>query len=424
MDGCRLPIIPKSLPPITNSPTIQNIENSIRTKDLNSETEKLALNVLKNTIQSVIVENETDAFVITGDIPAMWLRDSTCQLKPIIKYLTEDDVQLHGILKKVIKRQVQSILLDPYANAFNLYPNKDGHFDDITEMKQGVWERKFEIDSLCAPMELAYLYYQKSRDIGIFDRDFLRMMEVVVGLFITEQNHESESKYRFQRDMNLYPDLKPENETLSREGLGTKTAYTGMIWSGFRPSDDACRYHYLVPSNCYALVILGYMIEVLEMTEESSNVLKEKIQKLRGEINRGIEDFAIIDGVLMYEVDGLGNSFFSDDANVPSLMSLPYLNYCRPDDEIYLNTREKLLSGANPYYFQGCCAEGIGSAHTKPGNIWPIALCIEGLTTDDQSRKREILEMLTRTHGGTYLMHESFNKDNPDDFYKALVQLG
>ncbi len=401
---------------LNDNPTIESIGRRILNMKIDEETKKLAFNVLENTIQSVIVENEKDAFVITGDIPAMWLRDSACQLKPFIKYLAEDDKQLRNIIRKVIRRQVQSVLLDPYANAFNLKPDKDGHFDDNTEMKEGVWERKYEIDSLCYPVELAYLYFKKTEDKSIFDDDFIEMMKVIVRLFITEQNHEEQSEYRFQRNMDLYPDLKPENETLSRDGLGTKAAYTGLIWSGFRPSDDACRFHYLIPSNCFALVVLGYMLDIIKSIDIDDSELVQKIQKLKSEVSTGIERFGIKEGIMMYEVDGMSHSLFSDDANVPSLLSLPYLNYCSEDDDTYRSTREKLLSDENPCYYAGTAAAGIGSEHTKPGNVWPIALCIEGLTINDRERKREILEILTRTHGGTYLMHESFNKDDPGDY--------
>lgn len=380
-------------------------------------------NGIKNTYQTTIEKQEDGTtFVITGDIPAMWLRDSVAQVRPLL-ILAEKDEEVANLIQGVIDVHKRQILLDPYANAFNKEANGEGHQNDFTDMKPEVWERKYEIDSLCYPIQLAYLFWKATGKIEHFDEQFKEMIKTIMDVWKVEQHHEEKSPYSFRRLDDWLIFDEPERikyETLPRDGKGYPVGYTGMTWSGFRPSDDACQLGYLVPSNMFAVVVLRYAKEIFE-TVYTDMALATECSQLAEIIDQGIKDFAIIDHpefgqVFAYEVDGLGKYHFMDDANVPSLLSAPYLGYCEFDDEVYQNTRRLLLSKENPYYFKGKVAKGIGSPHTPKEYIWHIALAVQGLTSLDREEKIEILEYFKTTDAGTHLMHEGFDVNDPNNF--------
>lgn len=390
-----------------------------RTELLNLVREKMAdrpktlsmfENCFNDTLENTIRFKENgEVFMLTGDIPAMWLRDSTNQLRPYL-LTASDDEKVAQIIEGVMKMQIRSILRDPYANAFNEDDNNMGHQTDKTEMKPFIWERKYEIDSLCYPFQLAYLYYKNTGRTSHFDGEFLKAVNVIIALWKLEQDHVKNSKYTFERfDC-------PESDTLPNEGKGNPVAFTGMTWSGFRPSDDRCVYGYLVPSNMFAVTVLKYLEEILRRVY-NDYVLAEEAVKLREEIQKGIEDFAVSpDGTFVYETDGMGNNVFMDDANVPSLLSMPYFGYCSKTDEKYLATRAKILSDENPYYYEGTFAKGIGSPHTPENYIWHIALAIQGLTSSDEAEREYLLDVFEKTDADTNAVHEGFNKDDPTQF--------
>lgn len=367
-------------------------------------------NTLHTTIQRM---PDGMTFVITGDIPAMWLRDSAAQVRPYL-VLASEDADLADMIEGLVRKQLACVLLDPYANAFNPTPSASGHQQDLTEMNPWLWERKYEIDSLCYPLQLSYLLWKNTGRTSHFDDAFRQAAETIIGLWTTEQRHETESAYRFQR-LNC-----PPTDTLTREGKGSPTGYTGMTWSGFRPSDDACTYGYLIPSNMFAVVALRCVEEIATDVLRDSG-LAERAAKLRAEIDHGIQTYGIVDHpeygrMYAYETDGLGQHNLMDDANVPSLLSIPYLGYAGKDDPIYQNTRRFILSRSNPYYYEGEAASGIGSPHTPERYIWHIALAMQGLTSSDKLEKARMLELLAATTADTGLMHEGFHADDPHQF--------
>lgn len=365
-----------------------------------------------NTLEQTIdILPDGSVFVVTGDIPAMWLRDSAAQFRP---YLVIKDEHITGIIRGIIKRQFYYINHDPYANAFNREESGRRYHDDVTEMTPLIWERKYEIDSLCYPIQLAYLYWKNTGLTDVFDDSFQSGVEKILEVWKTEQHHMTKSPYTFQRF-----DCVP-SDTLTHDGKGSPVGYTGMTWSGFRPSDDACQYGYLVPSNMFAVVVLGYLAEIAYkvLSDES---LARRAERLALEIKGGIENFAKVEhpkyGVIYaYETDGLGNYNLMDDANVPNLLSIPYLGYCDTADPVYQNTRRFVLSEDNPYYYSGRCASGIGSPHTPERYIWHIALAVQGMTAETQAEKKAILDLMARTDGGTGFMHEGFHVDDPNQY--------
>lgn len=377
----------------------------------------LAKRCYLNTIETTVKECENgDYFVITGDIPALWLRDSAAQLRPYIPQCTESS-EMCEIIKGVIRRHAFYVSLDPYSNAFNETAHPKAHKDDTDFSSDYIWERKYEVDSLCASVFLTSDYYETTGDKSIFTPELHTMLTKITDTFTTEQYHAEKSKYYFRRNTDCLTD------TLPNDGKGNPVGYTGMTWSGFRPSDDSCIYNYLIPSEMMCVVAMKKAAALFEDgfrdTENSARCLR-----LSNEVNDGIQKFAIVEHpkygkIYAYETDGLGNHVLMDDANSPSLLSAPYIGYCDKNDPIYLNTRRFILSKDNPWYFEGKAAHGIGSPHTGKDTIWHISLVMQILTADNENEKRECLKMLSETHADTFFMHESFNKDDASDFTRS-----
>lgn len=393
--------------------TIREIGQDLSRSIENENLKTIFLNCFINTIETTVDVTSDDTFVITGDIPAMWLRDSTSQVEHYLPFVN-DHAELKHLFTGLIKRQMKCILIDPYANAFNKQADGKKWSNDLTKDSAWVWERKYEIDSLCYPVRLIYKYWKQSGDASFFDDKIKNVFNIIIDLWKTEQTHFEKSDYSFQR---LNSSL---TDTLCNNGLGNPACFTGMTWSGFRPSDDACQYGYLIPANMFACVALRY-IEVIAEIIYSDSILKEKATELRLQIEDGIEKFGIVHNeefgdIYAYEVDGLGNFNLMDDANVPSLLSIPYLEFRGIDDEIYQNTRKFILSKNNPFYYEGKSAKGIGSPHTPPEYVWHIALSMNGLTTNDEYEIKNLIKILISTDAGTGFMHEGFHCNNPKDF--------
>lgn len=417
MEQFRLPKIP--MPKIDMPKAILEILEEAEQK-LAHRPKLLQLfkNCFPNTLETTTkLMDDGTTFIITGDIPALWLRDSVEQ---VIQYvpLAKNDADLQRIISGLIKRHIMYIGIDPYANAFNETAN-DWHWNttDETEMSPWVWERKFEIDSLCFVMRLAYQYWKETELTDIFDAGFKEAMRTILELFKTEQRHFEQSPYRFTRDNGI-----PE-DSLRNSGLGMPVNYTGMVWSGFRSSDDACDFHYNIPGNMFAVVTLRQMQEFAEWVFRDMDLLKE-LKDLEADIDHGIQLYGIyrhpeFGPIYAYETDGFGNHCLMDDAGTPGLISIPYLGYVSADDEIYQNTRRFALSKHNPFYYEGKVAKGIGSPHTPPGYIWHMALSMQGITATTAEEKLEMIAMLEATDAGTGFMHEGFHSDDPAVFTRS-----
>ena len=375
------------------------------------------VNCYTNTLNTTVKRMENNmTHVITGDIPAMWLRDSAAQLRPYI-FLAKENEEIRELIAGLVRRQFMCITIDEYANAFNEAPNGACWEKDDPDQNPWVWERKFEVDSLCYPLQLAYLLWKNTGCTTQFEGDFQAGVEKILEVFTTEQYHEEKSHYRFNRNNGYYRD------TLSRDGKGALVkSGTGLIWSGFRPSDDACTYGYLIPSNMFAVVALGYL-EEMEREIFHNEELAERAKALKEEIQRAIEtigktfteEFGM---VYAYETDGYGMYNLMDDANVPSLLAMSYLGY-EGEPEVSSNTRRFLLSEANPFYFKGDKAAGFGSPHTPSNYIWHIAMAIQGLTSETREEKLEILKNMAATTGGKGVMHEGFCCEDDSKFTRA-----
>lgn len=373
-------------------------------------------NTLDTTVKFQKKDGQPDTFIITGDIDAMWLRDSTAQVWPYL-HLVNHDTDLQDLFKGLIARQVKCILFDPYANAFNDGPIGSYWETDLTDMKPELHERKWEIDSLCYPVRLAYHYWVETGDSSPFGHEWMEAARAILKTFKEQQRKDSKGPYRFMRVTEKATDTMPGN------GYGNPVVPNGLICSAFRPSDDATTFLFLIPSNYFAVVSLRQMADIAEKIYKDT-LLAESCRELAGEVETALGKYAVAEHpymgrVIPYETDGFGNCLFMDDANIPSLLSLPYLGAIDSHDQLYRNTRRLILSRYNPWYFEGTTASGIGGPHVGEEMIWPMSLIMQALTSDSDDEIVRCLTWLKNSHAGTGFMHETFHKDDPEKFTRS-----
>ncbi len=371
-------------------------------------------NTLDTTVTYDASKGKPDTYVITGDIDAMWLRDSSAQVWPYLQFVNTDS-KLKDLIAGVINRQVRCVLTDPYANAFYHDPNQVGEWaKDRTKMKPGLHERKWEIDSLCYPIRLSYHYWKMTGDTRPFDDQWKKAVQTIYQTFKEQQRKNGDGPYSFKRMTEFATDTVPMN------GYGYPVKPVGLICSAFRPSDDATVFSFLIPSNFFAVASLRQAAEMLTAVAHDTATAQQFTQ-LANEVDTAIKAHAVIDHpqygkVYAFEVDGMGSYSLMDDANIPSLLAMPYLGSVPETDLIYQNTRKYVLSADNPFYYKGAVAEGIGGPHVGKDMIWPMSIIARGLTSTNDAEIRECIQTLKRTHAGTGFMHESFHKDDAKKF--------
>jgi len=397
--------------------TIAKVQASIGNKELAWMFGNCFPNTLDTTVDFSMIDGKPDTYVITGDIDAMWLRDSSAQVYPYLS-LVKEDVKLQQLIAGVINRQTRCILLDPYANAFYKDATKVSEWkSDFTDMKPGIHERKWEVDSLCYPIRLAYQYWKDTGDTAPFDEQWQKAVALTVQTFREQQRKSGKGPYHFMRRTEW------QTDTVPGRGYGNPIRPVGLICSIFRPSDDATIFPFLIPSNFFAVVSLRQAAEMVE-TIRNGKSLADECRALAGEVEQALKKFAVVNNsqggrVYAYEVDGFGNFYCIDDGNIPSLMSLPYLGAVPVTDPLYQHTRKFLQSAKNPYYCQGKAASGPGGPHVGMDMIWPLGLITEGLTATTDQEIRQCLDTLQHTHAGTGFMHEAFNMNDPKKFTRS-----
>lgn len=397
--------------------TIQRVRSSVGNKEIGWMFENCFPNTLDTTVDFAVVDGKPDTYVITGDIDAMWLRDSSAQVWPYLPLLKED-AKLQQLIAGVINRQTRCILKDPYANAFYKDVTKVSPWStDFTDMKPGVHERKWEIDSICYPIRLAHGYWKETGDTTPFDEEWHQAIGRILQTFREQQRKNGKGPYHFQRE------TKTATDTLPGGGYGNPAKRVGMIFSMFRPSDDATIFPFLVASNFFAVVSMRQAADMVEKIRKDSNLAKE-CRALADEVEKALQEHAIVEHPLAgriyaFEVDAFGNYYCTDDGNTPSLLSLPYIGAMPVTNELYQRTRKMLLSDLNPYYCNGTAAHGLGGPHVGMDMVWPLGVTMQGLTSQSDDEIKECLTTLQHTHAGTGFMHEAFNKDNPKKFTRA-----
>ncbi len=242
-------------------------------------------------------------------------------------------------------------------------------------------------------------------------------MKLVIETFEAQQRVSNSGPYHFQRE------TAKATDTLGMRGYGNPTKANGLICSMFHPSDDASIFPFLIPSNLFAAKLLQQLAEIWE--KEGIDTLKvTSARELGRKVWNAVQNYGTFyhpkfGKIYVYECNGFGSFNLMDDANVPSLLALPYLGAVNTNDQTYLNTRKFIFSEENPYFYKGDIAEGVGSPHTYENNIWPIGIAVRGLTSTNKEEIRQCVDYLRLSNAGTGFMHESFNKDNPMTFSRS-----
>ncbi|GHT11522.1 hypothetical protein AGMMS4956_04670 [Bacteroidia bacterium] len=393
--------------------TIAQVKGKIKDPKLAWLFENCFPNTLDTTVTHQLLNGKPDTFVITGDIHAMWLRDSSAQVFPYLP-LTTQDAHLKAMVNGLIRRQAACVCIDPYANAFNEKATGSEWEKDLTTMKPELHERKWEIDSLCYTVRLAYHYWKTTGDTSAFDATWKQAAHLIYQTFTQQQRKTNNGPYKFQRR------TERASDTMFNDGVGNPVNPVGLIFSAFRPSDDATIFGFLVPSNLFAVVSLRQLAELYAVAGGDKSFANQ-CTALANEVEAAVTRYGIVERagygkVYAYEVDGFGNSLCMDDANVPSLLALPYLGCCKADDPVYQNTRRMIWSKDNPYFFAGKAAEGIGGPHIGYDYVWHMSIIMRALTSTDNNEIAQCIRTLRDTDGGTGFMHESFHKDDAAKF--------
>lgn len=403
------------------SEKIEQVIDDVTSQLTNPKLAWMFRNCFPNTLDTTVhfredKDGNPDTFVYTGDIHAMWLRDSGAQVWPYVQFAAQDE-HLRRMIAGVINRQFLSITIDPYANAFNDGPTGGHWMTDGTDMNPNDHERKWEIDSQCYPIRLAHEYWKVTGDTSVFGDKWIDGMKAILATLREQQRKEGHGSYRFTRVTDRQLDTKCCN------GMGNPVKPCGLIASSFRPSDDATTFEFLVPSNFFAVTSLRKAAEILE-TVNHDILMAGECRALADEVETALKENAVVyhpkfGNIYAFEVDGFGNTYLMDDANVPSLLALAYLGDVAPDNPVYRNTRRFVLSDSNPYFFKGTAGEGIGGPHIGYDMIWPMSIMMRAFTSTDDNEIRDCIVMLMNTDAGTGFMHESFHKDNPENFTRA-----
>jgi meiotically up-regulated gene 157 (Mug157) protein len=395
---------------------ITSVQRQISDPVLRGMFERCFPNTLDTTVFPGTCEGHSDTFVITGDIDAMWLRDSSAQVWPYLRFAKQDKA-LATLIEGIVRRQTRMILIDPYANAFcrnESDPPLPWAVDDKTEMKPGVAERKWEVDSLCYTIRLAHGYWRQTGDVKPFDAAWKTAARKIVETFREQQRFNGQGPYSFTRR------AAAPTDTVPLRGYGNPARPVGMIFSMFRPSDDACIYPLFVPANLFAIRSLEQLQEIAEVAAGDTSLAaacEDLLVTLRPAVQQhGLVNQPNVGKIWAYEVDGYGNALMMDDGNTPGLLSLSYLQCCDASDPICQRTREFVLSRDNPYFFRGKAAEGIGGPHIGLRKIWPLSITMRALTSRDDDEIATCLKWLRDTTAGTGFMHESFDQDDPKKF--------
>ncbi len=369
----------------------------------------------------------------------MWLRDSTNQLLSFESLLKEDK-PLRDLYRAVIATQADQILIDSFANAFNPGSTCQGHQSDMRtpRMTCGVFEGKYELDSIAAVLTLAGRYYKHTNDPSIVTEAFIDSVTRIVTQGKKMQGGTDElassPPYKFERTTHLATD------TLMNYGLGPPAAkIAGLSSSMFRASDDSQVFPYHIPANAMFSVSLDLVADVLAAAAQELRLeavaikggngpvwnigtcnsdtrvrtietgtarldeLAKECRELAATLRKGIETAGVRrdangNPYYVYEIDGFNNYYFMDDANIPSLLSLPMLGYTPRNSSIYIETRKRILSRAtNPYYFSGSKFAGVGGPHIGYKFVWPMALIVQGLTADEGvAGDKEVADILEK----------------------------
>ncbi|KAJ2238219.1 hypothetical protein H4R99_007040 [Coemansia sp. RSA 1722] len=424
--------IPSMRPPTEcrtfTSPTIEEALHNITSYITDPDWKTLFSNIFPNTLDTTVAwhnANETEpyTFLVTGDITAQWIRDSTNQILPYVPYATVDgDIAM--LVMGLINMQAEELLGYPYGNAFQppsrsgLLPTENGIALDLSVTppfnNNTVFEAKFELDSFASFLQISSAYWRTTGDYQfMYNPSWGQAIAAILGAIEKLQEPTFNSRHLVNKPLVQYSRLTyTATETQFGGGMGNPVRYTGMAKTLFRPSDDASIFPFLVPANAYLSVELNrlaFMLDTIGVYSELANVAKTLSEEIRkGVFEHGTTLHPKYGRVFVYETDGYGSTLVMDDANGPSLLGLPYMGFLAQTDPIYQSTRKMILSvDDNPWYFTGSYIHGVGSPHTGFQKVWPMAVAMRGLTSSDRDEVKECLDQLVATTSDLGLMHES-----------------
>ncbi|KAJ4364765.1 hypothetical protein N0V95_000713 [Ascochyta clinopodiicola] len=420
--------------------TVTRLQTVIKDPDLY----RLFQNAYPNTLDTAIrwkgvaADNAEEelTFIITGDINAMWLRDSSNQMQSYLPLLnaSSDPNSIASLYRGVINLQARYLLTSPYCNSFQppvesgigVALNDAASEDTVfpTYSNQSVFECKYELDSLGAFLQISTDYYRATGDYEFFGKfQWISAVEAVLkvahDMMLPTYGSEGEvleSPYTFTRQTTR------ATETFSNDGIGNPVANgTGLIRSGFRPSDDSTIFQLFIPANMMFSAFLASASEIMgKLNTGNSTSLAQQMSALSDSLRNAIETYGTVNHptyskVYAFEVDGFGSNAIMDDANIPSLLSAPFLGYSI-DAETYANTRNLILSATNPYYMRGPVINAIGGPHQGPGMAWPMASIVRILTSDNDDEITNELRQIVSSTDRLGLIHESINTFNQSDW--------
>ncbi|WPG98010.1 meiotically up-regulated protein [Acrodontium crateriforme] len=414
-----------------NSSIVENVIENTMSQIADPDLKRLFENTYPNTLDTAVKWKGTAAgsdeeltFLITGDINAMWLRDSSNQMQsylPLLKASNSSD-SLASLYRGVVNLHARYLLIDPYCNSFQppiesgIKPSTNGAASNDNVKPQystgQVFECKYEIDSLAAFLEVSTNYYTATQDSSFFKK--YQWVEAVNTILQVAQDqmiptYSSNGSvntlaYTFSRQTDR------ASETEENDGTGNPfQSGTGLVRSFFRPSDDSTIFQGFIPGNMMFSRYLASTADIADSIGEHS--LASKMKSLAAGIKKAINQHGVVNTphgpIYAYEVDGYGSQNIMDDANIPSLLSAPFFGFLDKRDMIYQNTRKLLLSSGNPYWMSGPAFTAIGGPHNGPGFGWPMASIMRIATTDDDSEITQQLQQLVSSTDGLGLIHES-----------------
>ncbi|KAF2797150.1 glycoside hydrolase family 125 protein [Melanomma pulvis-pyrius CBS 109.77] len=416
--------------------TITRMESVIKDPDLY----RLFSNAYPNTLDTAIkwkgyaADNAEEelTFIITGDINAMWLRDSSNQMQSYLPLLdaNSEPNSIASLYRGVINLQARYLLTSPYCNSFQppaesnipIAENPSASEDNVFPVysNASVFECKYELDSLAAFLEVSANYYDATGDLDFFGKfKWVQAVEAILQVALDmmtptygDDGAVLKSPYTFSRL------TRRATETLANDGLGNPTGNgTGLIRSAFRPSDDSTIFQLYIPANMMFSTYLASTAKIMgKLNAPNAASLASRMKSLSESLQDAIEAYGTFTHptygkIYAFEVDGFGGATIMDDANIPSLLSAPFLGY-PVDRQTYKNTRALILGASNPYFMRGPVINAVGGPHQGPGMAWPMASIVRILTTDnDDEIKVQLGELLSST-AGLGLIHESVDSFN------------
>ncbi|KAL1387440.1 hypothetical protein HDK64DRAFT_274583 [Phyllosticta capitalensis] len=416
--------------------TLQRLKGKVSDPDLYRLFENTYPNTLDTAIKwkGVAANNSEEelTFVITGDINAMWLRDSANQMQSYLPLLKPSDspTSLASLWRGVINLQARYVNTSPYCNSFQPPPEsklkrEEGTGDKVFPKYSNdtVFECKYELDSLAAFLEVSDNYYNATQDSAFFEKfqwvaavqSVLKVAKDMMTPTYADDGRVNESPYSFTRQTDR------ASETLLNDGLGSPVlGGTGLIRSAFRPSDDSTIFQLFIPANMMFSRYLDSAANIVAALRSPPAGLEQEMRDMAASLRRAITSYGIVDSqngrIFAYEVDGYGSRNIMDDANIPSLLSSAFFGYVDRTDEVYQNTRRLVLSSLNPYWAKGPVISSVGGPHVGPGKGWPMALIVRIFTSDDEQEIVAALQTLLSTTDGLGLIHESINAFNVSDW--------